>query len=91
MEPATFSRGGEDVHDEIYRKALKLDPSRFSTNFCPYEKGIVDMIARLLLPRYPFTFSEARTVKAELYKLNVSLSHVDHGMVNTYIADVPGI
>ena len=82
MEPATFARGGEDFHDESYRKALTLDPSRFSTNFCPYQKGIVDIIARLLLPRYPFKFCDARTIKAELYKLNVGLSYVDCDMIS---------
>jgi hypothetical protein len=83
MDSATIDSNGEDIHDEAYRKALELDPSRFSTSFCPYQKGIVDMIARLLLPRYPFEFiSEARTVKAELCKLNVSSSHADCGMAN---------
>ncbi|KAH8882268.1 hypothetical protein GQ53DRAFT_701013 [Thozetella sp. PMI_491] len=70
MAPASFGRGGEDVYDETYRKALKLDPSRFSTNFSPYTSGIVDAIAQMLLPSY--RIGSKRGVKAELYKLNVS-------------------
>lgn len=70
MQPATFGRGGEDVYDEGYRKAAKLDPSRFSSTFSPYELGIVDTVAQVLLP----TLRHAklpRAVRAELYKLNV--------------------
>ena len=33
--PATFGRGGEDVLDESYRKAIKIDPTEFSSNFHP--------------------------------------------------------
>lgn len=71
MQPATFGMGGKDVYDETYRKALSLDPSRFSTNFCPYTTGIIDAISRILLPD-PITPTR-RTIKAELYKLNVGL------------------
>lgn len=70
-ELATFGRGGEDVYDESYRKATKMDPSRFSTTFNPYEVGIVDTIAQTLLPTLRHS-QQTRTVKAELYKLNVS-------------------
>ncbi|VUC33010.1 unnamed protein product [Clonostachys rosea] len=82
MKPATFGRGGEDVYDESYRKASKLDPQNFSTNFCPYSAGIIGVISRLLLPDPDF--EEQRVIKAELYKLNVYTgpsghfrSHVD--------------
>ena len=50
-QPASFGRGGEDVLDEDYRKAGKLDRTAFATNFCPYEAGIVDVVAQLLLPQ----------------------------------------
>ena len=69
MKPATFGLGGEDVYDESYRKASKLDPENFTTNFCPYSAGIVDVISQLLLPN-PYSNKE-RAVRAELYKLNV--------------------
>ncbi len=68
-QPATFGRGSEDILDETYRKASKLDSSAFSTDFCPYTLGIVDTAAELLMPGVGIGL--ARTVKAELYKLNV--------------------
>ncbi|KAI2617786.1 hypothetical protein GGR54DRAFT_196978 [Hypoxylon sp. NC1633] len=68
--PATFGSGGKDVYDESYRKASKLEPSQFSINFSPYECGIIDAVAQILLPgcRAP---KGHRAVRAELYKLNV--------------------
>ncbi|KAJ4182069.1 hypothetical protein NW767_013962 [Fusarium falciforme] len=71
MEPASFGRGGEHVYDESYRKASKMDPSRFTTNFCPYTSGIISVVSQLLLPN-PLS-EKQRTLKAELYKLNVCL------------------
>ncbi|KAK3361121.1 oxidoreductase [Lasiosphaeria ovina] len=71
MLPATFGLGGKDVYDESYRKAAKLDPSSFSTNFSPYETGIIAMVAQMLLPDIEGDFAVRRAVKAELYKLNV--------------------
>lgn len=50
-KPASFGRGGEEVLDEEYRKAGKLDIESFTTNFCPYEAGIIDVVAQLLLPQ----------------------------------------
>lgn len=70
-QPASFGFQGQDVIDETYRKASKLDTSAFSTNFCPYEAGIIDDIDQALLPKVP---SSAQGIRAELYKLNVSLT-----------------
>jgi len=67
-QPASFGFNGEDVHDESYRRATKLDRSAFSIDFCPYELGIIDAIAQLLLPG---TEHGTKGVRAELYKLNV--------------------
>lgn len=50
-QPASFGRGGEEVLDEDYRKAGKLDKTGFTTSFCPYEVGIIDVVAQLLLPQ----------------------------------------
>jgi len=66
-EPATFGRGGQDVYDETYRRATKLDTTEFCTDFNPYEHGIVDIIAQLLLPPVR---SDLSGIRAELYKLN---------------------
>ncbi|KAK6440867.1 hypothetical protein LTR95_002909 [Oleoguttula sp. CCFEE 5521] len=64
---ATFGLGGQDILDETYRKALKLDTSDFCTDFCPYSCGMVAIVDQLLVPSY----DEQRSVRAELYKLNV--------------------
>jgi hypothetical protein len=50
-QPASFGLNGEDVLDASYRKATKLDRSAFSIDFCPYEMGIIDTIAQMLLPK----------------------------------------
>jgi hypothetical protein len=70
MQPASFGLEGKDVIDETYRKASKLDTSDFSTNFCPYEVGIIDVIGQALLPN---DSREFQGIRAELYKLNVRL------------------
>ena len=78
--PASFGKGGKDVLDDSYRKAVKLDSDQFSTNFNPYDVGIIGAIAQTLLPGVArpilkktkdCTFSECLGVVAELYKLNV--------------------
>lgn len=68
-QPASFGYKGKDVLDETYRMATKMDCSAFSSDFCPYELGIIDTIAQVLLPN---TKKRILTngVRAELYKLN---------------------
>lgn len=76
-EPASFGRHGEDVFDEDYRKAGKLDESAFCPNFNPDSLGIVESIRKVLLPRLgPDT--DNLGVRAELYKLNVSFKTALH-------------
>lgn len=73
-EPASFGRGQEDVLDPEYRRAGKLDPSRFVSDFCPHESGIVRLAEQYLLPNYKEHLEHTlpfRSLKAELYKLNV--------------------
>lgn len=69
-QPATFGRLGEDVLDESYRKAGKLDEECFSTNFHPADWGITDAVAQALLPNVGEGHSGLRGVHAELYKLS---------------------
>lgn len=74
-QPATFGFAGNDILDENYRKATKLDTSMFSTNFHPHDCGIVESIQQVLLPStipggQAIGFGP-RGVRAELYKLNV--------------------
>lgn len=66
-DPASFGLGGKDVFDETYRKAEKLDTDDFCTDFCPYTLGLVNIVNQLLVP----SINEKRSVRAELYKLNV--------------------
>jgi hypothetical protein len=66
-QPASFGRDGKDVIDESYRKASKLDPAGFLTNFCPYAAGIIDTIGQALLP---LPTNSSQGIRAELYKLN---------------------
>ncbi|TQV90386.1 oxidoreductase, 2OG-Fe(II) oxygenase family protein [Cordyceps javanica] len=68
--PATFGRGGQDVYDESYRKALQMDPATFCTTFEPYSVGIIDAVAQVLLPSVSDSTTH-RAVRAELYKLNI--------------------
>jgi hypothetical protein len=63
-KPATFGRNGENVFDETYRKAGKMDLTAFSTLFDPRSLGIHDQIIQGL-------FTRDRGVEMELYKLNV--------------------
>lgn len=73
-KPASFGRGGEDIMDETYRKATKLDTTEFLTDFCPYKAGIIDVVSQMLLPtlesKTDTTRPELRGVEAHLYKLN---------------------
>jgi len=76
-QPATFGYKGKDIYDETYRKASKLDASAFSSTLNPYELGIIDAIAQVLLPSVKDA-SNMRGVRAELYKLNVSDTTYPH-------------
>ena len=66
-DPATFGRAQQDVLDESYRKAGKLDANRFATHFSPTDVGILETVSDLLLrDRVP-----EKSIHLELYKLNV--------------------
>lgn len=62
---------GQDVYDETYRKALKMNPEEFCSTFDPYSLGIVDSVAQTLLPSF-LDSTTHRAVEAKLYKLNAS-------------------
>ncbi|KAK7458798.1 hypothetical protein VKT23_009804 [Stygiomarasmius scandens] len=64
---ATFGRGQEDVLDETYRKAKKLDLQNFATTFDLNSTGIMDVVAAHLLDGS----NENDIIRPELYKLNV--------------------
>ncbi|KAJ3533048.1 hypothetical protein NM688_g7337 [Phlebia brevispora] len=66
-EPATFGLNDEDVLDESYRKAGKLDAHDFSVRLDLERNGLLDIVrAQLLAGR-----DTDEDVYAELYKLNV--------------------
>lgn len=66
-DPATFGVNQEDVLDESYRKAGKLDVANFATKFKLEKSGIMDAVCAALLEGH----DSNRHVEAELYKLNV--------------------
>jgi hypothetical protein len=68
-QPAAFGQGQQNVHDESYRKAGKLDVSDFATGLSVERSGLVDIIrSELLEGRGEGLISD---VEVELYKLNV--------------------
>lgn len=72
-DPATFGLNNEDVLDESYRSARKLDNSYFQTTFDVECSGLLKVIHfEFLAERHV-----SRSVRAELYKLNVyGMCHV---------------
>ncbi|KAF9440409.1 hypothetical protein P691DRAFT_780089 [Macrolepiota fuliginosa MF-IS2] len=66
-DPATFGRGPENVLDETYRKAWKLDEGDFSWCFNPDSGKFVGRLAQGLCPWDPMN----KGIRAEPYKLNV--------------------
>lgn len=69
--PVSFGFQGQDVVNPSY---LKLDNTKFATNFHPYDHGIVDAIQQMLLPTVlaarQSSGGRARVV-TDLYKLNI--------------------
>ena len=65
--PATFGRNQEDVLDETYRKAGKMDASAFLARFDAERSGLMRVVHTGLLAGK----EERRAIRTELYKLNV--------------------
>jgi len=66
---ATFGLSGQSVHDETYRKAGKLDTSKFSAQFASVSADILEEIRERLVPEDQF--GDRPSLHGELYKLNV--------------------
>jgi len=64
---ATFGRGNQDVYDESYRKALKMDITDFAVQFDPTVSGLVKIIEGNLLQGQ----TDKMSIRPEIYKLNV--------------------
>lgn len=65
---ATFGRNEEDVYDETYRKAGKLDRKHFAIGFDPESSGLMTTLRTMLLEGHDST---SKSIRCELYKLNV--------------------
>jgi hypothetical protein len=66
-QPATFGVNQEDVLDESYRKAGKIDVTDFATKFVLEDSSLIDVVRSELLEGHETN----KAIKAELYKLNV--------------------
>jgi len=66
-DPATFGRGNEDVYDESYRKAVKMDASDFALQLGLVGSGLMRTVEDQLLQ----TKTENKYIRPELYKLNI--------------------
>lgn len=67
-KPASFGRDNQDVLDESYRKAGKLDLTEFATTFDLADTDIMDIVKSELVEGDK---EIEKVVRAELYKLNV--------------------
>ena len=73
---ASFGLNEKEVIDEKIRKAYALSPDKFQLNWHPSQSDILTKIHKFLMPN-------AKSIKAELYKLNIYetgghfQSHVD--------------
>ncbi|KAJ6566565.1 hypothetical protein B0H19DRAFT_990389 [Mycena capillaripes] len=68
-EKATFGVSQADVLDETYRKAGKLDLSRFASRLDVVSSGLLDIISPDMLEGQ--SVDSDKVLRAEIYKLNV--------------------
>ena len=73
-EPASFGKGNETVFDEAYRKARKMDSELFSPTLDPSQTDLIKLIRANLLEGTQGD-SAKKTMKMELYKLNIYGTH----------------
>ena len=66
-DPATFGLGKQDVLDETYRKAGKLDEANFATTLDLHSSGLMQALDNRLVSK---NWRHAR-IRAERYKINV--------------------
>jgi hypothetical protein len=71
-EPASFGVNQENVLDESYRKAGKMDSECFSLTLNPVHGSLLEIIRGYLLEGTQST----KKIKTELYKLNVYGTHL---------------
>ncbi|KAF9483538.1 hypothetical protein BDN70DRAFT_289522 [Pholiota conissans] len=66
--PASFGRNQENVLDENYRKAGKMDAADLCTQFSPWNSGVLKTVVDSLFRSNNKSIAD---VEVELYKLNV--------------------
>ncbi len=67
-QPAKFGVNQQDVFDETYRKASKLDAEDFMIGYDPLRSGVLDIVhSELAIDRR----GKQDAIRAELYKLNI--------------------
>jgi len=82
--PATFGLNHQDVLDESYRKAGKLDVGKFSWLFSPASRS--DFTVQLVSGLFP-SDSLRKKICFELYKLNVyGKTSLSYGISLTHTA-----
>lgn len=71
-DPATFGLNHEDVLDESYRKAGKLDGANFASTFDLQTSGLLHIVSDMMLMGRP----GVSAIRAERYKSNVYGEHL---------------
>ena len=72
-EPASFGKKHEDVFDETYCKAGKMDSGCFLPTLDPFHTNLIKIIRAYLLEGTQST----KNIKIELYKLNIYGTHIN--------------
>lgn len=65
-QPATLAMDQNDVGDEAYCTAWKMDAGHFSTQFHPADQGIIEVLGDVLLKGH-----DTKSIRMELYELNM--------------------
>jgi hypothetical protein len=77
-QPATFGRNNEDILDESYRKAGKLDRSQFSLSLDGAESVSLEKAGEQMFELEGDVSGNRHDIEVELYKVNV------YGMFNVF-------
>ena len=85
-EPASFGKNHENVLDETYRKAGKMDSESFSPMLDLSHTDLVEIVRGYLLEGHQST----KNIKTELYKLNVYGTHFIFIRLHMILCCCPG-
>jgi hypothetical protein len=79
-EPASFGVKQENVLDETYRRAGKMDSECFSSMLNPYHTDLIKIVRGYLLEG----LESKQGIKAELYKLNIYSKYSSRSLLFWY-------